>query len=149
VVGRDFDALQTNLVIDKGTAAGPAASACPVFSTAGLVGSLSQVFENTAWVTAALQQEPPGELHRQARSRVVGVLGVALPEFLRAQTRRAVEDVGRGDTLLTSGFGGHHSRRATPVAVVTRVVAGERRSQPAHRCAAVPSTSSHWKKCSS
>ena len=118
VVGRDFDRLQTNLVIDKGSAAG-LHERMPVFSYGGLVGSLSQVFENTAWVQLLSSKNHPVSCIDK-RSRVVGVLEWRYRNYFDLKHVGAVEDVIAGDTLLTSGFGGTIPKGYT-VAVVTRV----------------------------
>jgi len=118
VVGRDFDRLQTNLVIDKGTAAG-LRDRMPVFSYGGLVGSLSQVFENTAWVQLLSSKNHPVSCIDK-RSRVVGVLEWRQRNFFELKHVGAVEDVMAGDTLLTSGFGGTIPK-GYMVAIVTRV----------------------------
>jgi rod shape-determining protein MreC len=118
VVGRDFDRLQTNLVIDKGTVAG-LRERMPVFSYGGLVGSLSQVFENTAWVQLLSSKNHPVSCIDK-RSRVVGVLEWRYRNYFDLKHVGAVEDVVAGDTLLTSGFGGTIPKGYT-VAVVTRV----------------------------
>jgi rod shape-determining protein MreC len=118
VIGRDFDRLQTNLVIDKGASAG-LRERMPVLSYGGLVGSLSQVFENTAWVQLVSSKNHPVSCIDK-RSRVVGVLEWRYRNFFELKHVGAVEDVMAGDTLLTSGFGGTIPKGYT-VAVVTRV----------------------------
>jgi rod shape-determining protein MreC len=118
VVGRDFDRLQNNLVIDKGAASG-LRERMPVLSYGGLVGSLSQVFENTAWVQLLSSKNHPVSCIDK-RSRVVGVLEWRYRNFFELKHVGAVEDVVAGDTLLTSGFGGTIPKGYT-VAVVTRV----------------------------
>jgi rod shape-determining protein MreC len=118
VVGRDFDRLQTNLVIDKGAVAG-LRERMPVFSYGGLVGSLSQVFENTAWVQLLCSKNHPVSCIDK-RSRVVGVVEWRHRNFFEVKHVGAVEDVMAGDTLLTSGFGGTIPKGYV-VAIVTRV----------------------------
>ncbi len=118
VVGRDFDRLQTNLVIDKGTTAG-LRERMPVLSYGGLVGSLSQVFENTAWVQLLSSKNHPVSC-LDKRSRVVGVLEWRHRNFFELKHVGAVEDVMAGDTLLTSGFGGTIPKGYV-VAIVTHV----------------------------
>ena len=118
VIGRDFDRLQTNLVIDKGSSAG-FRERMPVLSYGGLVGSLSQVFENTAWVQLLSSKNHPVSC-MDKRSRVVGVLDWRFRNFFELKHVGAVEDVMAGDTLLTSGFGGTIPKGYV-VAVVTRV----------------------------
>jgi len=118
VVGRDFDRLQTNLVIDKGTTAG-LRNRMPVFSYGGLVGSLSEVFENSAWVQLLCSKNHPVSCIDK-RSRVVGVLEWRYRNFFELKHVGAVEDVMPGDTLITSGFGGTIPKGYV-VAVVTRV----------------------------
>ncbi len=118
VIGRDFDRLQTNLVIDKGSSAG-FRERMPVLSYGGLVGSLSQVFENTAWVQLLSSKNHPVSC-MDKRSRVVGVLEWRFRNFFELKHVGAVEDVMAGDTLLTSGFGGTIPKGYV-VAVVTRV----------------------------
>jgi rod shape-determining protein MreC len=118
VIGRDFDRLQTNLVIDKGSNAG-LRERMPVLSYGGLVGSLSQVFENTAWVQLLSSKNHPVSCVDK-RSRVVGVLEWRYRNFFELKHVGAVEDVMAGDTLLTSGFGGTIPKGYT-VAIVTRV----------------------------
>ncbi|HET6463696.1 MAG TPA: rod shape-determining protein MreC, partial [Candidatus Krumholzibacteria bacterium] len=118
VIGRDFDRLQTNLVIDKGSSAG-LRERMPVLSYGGLVGSLSQVFENTAWVQLLSSKNHPVSCVDK-RSRVVGVLEWRYRNFFELKHVGAVEDVTAGDTLLTSGFGGTIPKGYV-VAVVTRV----------------------------
>jgi rod shape-determining protein MreC len=104
VVGRDVDRLQTNLVIDKGTASG-LHEHMPVFTYGGLVGSLSRVFINTSWVQLMSSKNHPVSCIDK-RSRVVGVLEWRHRNFFELKHVSAVEDVVVGDTLLTSGFGG-------------------------------------------
>jgi rod shape-determining protein MreC len=118
VVGRDFDRLQNNLVIDKGATSG-LRERMPVFSYGGLVGSLSQVFENTSWVQLLSSKNHPVSCIDK-RSRVVGVIEWRYRNFFELKHVGAVEDVVVGDTLLTSGFGGTIPKGYT-VAVVTRV----------------------------
>jgi len=118
VVGRDFDRLQTNLVINKGVAAG-LRNRMPVFSYGGLVGSLSEVFENSAWVQLLSSKNHPVSCIDK-RSRVVGVLEWRFRNMFELKHVGAVEDVMAGDTLVTSGFGGTIPKGYV-VAVVTRV----------------------------
>lgn len=104
VVGRDFDRLQANLVIDKGSDAG-LREHMAVFSYGGLVGSLSRVFTSTSWVQLMSSKNHPVSCIDK-RSRVVGVLEWRHRNFFEVKHVSAVEDVVAGDTLLTSGFGG-------------------------------------------
>lgn len=118
VVGRDFDRLQANLVIDKGTAAG-LREKMPVFSYGGLVGSLSRVFLNSSWVQLLSSKNHPVSCIDK-RSRVVGVLEWRHRNFFEVKHVGGGEDVMAGDTLLTSGFGGTIPKGYV-VAIVTRV----------------------------
>lgn len=118
VIGRDFDRIQTNLVIDKGTEAG-LRERMPVFSYGGLVGSLSKVFANSAWVQLLSSRNHPVSCVDK-RSRVVGVLEWRHRNSFELRHVSANEDVVVGDTLLTSGFGGTIPK-GFPVAVVSRV----------------------------
>ena len=118
VVGRDFDRLQTNLVIDKGTSSG-LRERMPVFSYGGLVGSLSRVFTSTAWVQLLSSKNHPVSCIDK-RSRVVGVLEWRHRNFFELKHVGAAEDVMAGDTLLTSGFGGSIPKGYV-AAIVTRV----------------------------
>ncbi len=104
VVGRDFDRLQANLVIDKGSTTG-LREHMPVFSYGGLVGSLSRVFFGTSWVQLLSSKNHPVSCIDK-RSRVVGVLEWRYRNFFELKHVSAVEDVAPGDTLVTSGFGG-------------------------------------------
>jgi len=118
VVGRDFDRLQANLVIDKGSTSG-LRDRMPVFSYGGLVGSLSQVFFNTSWVQLLSSKNHPVSVIDK-RSRVVGVLEWRYRNFFEVKHVSAVEDVAPGDTLVTSGFGGAIPKGYV-AAIVTRV----------------------------
>jgi rod shape-determining protein MreC len=118
VVGRDIDRLQTNLVIDKGNAAG-LRERMPVLTYGGLVGSLSRVFLNTSWVQLLSSKNHPVSCIDK-RSRVVGVLEWRHRNFFELKHVGAVEDVMAGDTLLTSGFGGTIPKGYV-VAIVTHV----------------------------
>ena len=118
VVGRDFDRLQTNLEIDKGSAEG-LREKMPVFSYGGLVGSLSRVFLNTSWVELLSSKNHPVSCIDK-RSRVVGVLEWRYRNFFELRHVAASEDVVAGDTLLTSGFGGTIPKGYV-AAIVTRV----------------------------
>jgi rod shape-determining protein MreC len=118
VIGRDFDRIQTSLVIDKGAREG-LRERMPVFSYDGLVGSLSKVFEHTAWVQLLSSKNHPVSCIDK-RSRVVGVLEWRHRNNFELKHVSAVEDVALGDTLLTSGFGGTIPK-GFPVATVVRV----------------------------
>jgi rod shape-determining protein MreC len=119
VIGRDFDRVQTNLVIDKGSREG-LSERMPVFSYDGLVGSLSKVLENSAWVQLLSSKNHPVSCIDK-RSRVVGVLEWRYRNNFELKHVSATEDVAVGDTLLTSGFGGAVPK-GFPVAIVVRVV---------------------------
>jgi rod shape-determining protein MreC len=118
VVGRDFDRMQTSLVIDKGSSSG-LHEKMPVFTYGGLVGSLSRVFMNTSWVELLSSKNHPVSCIDK-RSRVVGVLEWRHRNFFELKHVGASEDVMAGDTLLTSGFGGAIPKGYV-VAIVTRV----------------------------
>jgi len=118
VIGRDFDRIQTSLVIDKGTADG-LAERMPVFSYEGLVGTLSHVEEKSAWVQLLASKNHPVSC-LDKRSRVVGVLEWNNRNNFDLKHVGVVEDVAAGDTLLTSGFGGTIPK-GFPVAIVQRV----------------------------
>jgi rod shape-determining protein MreC len=90
-----------------------------VLSYGGLVGSLSQVFENTAWVQLLCSKNHPVSCIDK-RSRVVGVVEWRRRNFFEVKHVGAVEDVMAGDTLLTSGFGGTIPKGYV-VAIVTHV----------------------------
>lgn len=104
VIGRDFDRIQTSLVIDKGAREG-LRERMPVFSYDGLVGSLSHVEDQSAWVQLLSSKNHPVSCIDK-RSRVVGVLEWRYRNNFELKHVSAVEDVAVGDTLLTSGFGG-------------------------------------------
>ena len=118
VIGRDFDRIQTSLVIDKGTADG-LAERMPVFSFEGLVGTISHVEEKSAWVQLLASKNHPVSCIDK-RTRVVGVLEWNNRNNFDLKHVGVVEDVATGDTLLTSGFGGTIPK-GFPVAVVQRV----------------------------
>ncbi len=118
VIGREFDRIQTTLVIDKGSREG-LRERMPVFSYDGLVGSLSRVQEQTSWVQLLSSRNHPVSC-LDKRSRVVGVLEWRHRNSFELRHVSAVEDVIVGDTLLTSGFGGTIPK-GFPVAVVVRV----------------------------
>ncbi len=117
VIGRDFDRIQTSLVIDKGAREG-LRERMPVFSYDGLVGSLSHVEEQSAWVQLLSSKNHPVSCIDK-RSRVVGVLEWRNRNNFELKHVSALEDVAVGDTLLTSGFGGTIPK-GFPVAVVVR-----------------------------
>jgi len=117
VIGRDFDRVQTSLVIDKGTLHG-LAERMPVFSYEGLVGTVSHVEEKSAWVQLLTSKNHPVSCIDK-RSRVVGVLEWRNRNNFELKHVGAVEDVAVGDTLLTSGFGGTIPK-GFPVAIVMR-----------------------------
>lgn len=118
VIGRDFDRIQTSLVVDKGAREG-LRERMPVFSYDGLVGSLSRVDEESAWVQLLASKNHPVSCIDK-RSRVVGVLEWRHRNNFELKHVSAVEDVAVGDTLLTSGFGGTIPK-GFPVAIVVRV----------------------------
>ncbi len=118
VIGRDFDRIQTSLVIDKGSREG-LRERMPVFSYDGLVGSLSQVMESSAWVQLLSSKNHPVSCIDK-RSRVVGVLEWRHRNNFELKHVSSMEDVAVGDTLLTSGFGGAVPK-GFPVAIVVRV----------------------------
>jgi rod shape-determining protein MreC len=118
VIGRDLDRIQTNLVIDKGADDG-LRERMPVFSYGGLVGSLSTVFPQSAWVQLLCSKNIPVSCVDK-RSRVVGVLEWRFRNQFEMKHVGGTEDVVAGDTLLTSGFGGTIPK-GFPVAIVTRV----------------------------
>jgi rod shape-determining protein MreC len=118
VIGRDFDRLQTSLVIDKGEREG-LRERMPVFSYDGLVGSLSRVHEQSAWVQLLASKQHPVSCVDK-RSRVVGVLEWRHRNDFELKNVNASEDVTVGDTLLTSGYGGTIPK-GFRVAIVTRV----------------------------
>ena len=118
VVGRDFDRMQANLVIDKGSSSG-LHEKMPVFTYGGLVGSLSRVFMNTSWVELLSSKNHPVSCIDK-RSRVVGVLEWRQRNFFELKHVGGAEDVMAGDTLLTSGFGGAIPKGYV-AAIVTRV----------------------------
>lgn len=120
VIGRDFDRNQTSLVIDKGSREG-LRERMPVFSYDGLVGSLSHVEEQSAWVQLLSSKNHPVSCIDK-RSRVVGVLEWRHRNNFELKHVSAVEDVAVGDTLLTSGFGGTIPK-GFPVAIVVRAAA--------------------------
>jgi rod shape-determining protein MreC len=120
VIGRDFDRIQTSLVIDKGSREG-LRERMPVFSYDGLVGSLSHVEEQSAWVQLLSSKNHPVSCIDK-RSRVVGVLEWRHRNNFELKHVSAVEDVAVGDTLLTSGFGGTIPKGFT-VAIVVRAAA--------------------------
>ena len=117
VIGRDFDRIQTSLIIDKGAREG-LRERMPVFSYDGLVGSLSHVEEQSAWVQLLSSKNHPVSCIDK-RSRVVGVLEWRHRNNFELKHVSAVEDVAVGDTLLTSGFGGTIPK-GFPVAIVVR-----------------------------
>lgn len=119
VIGRDFDRIQTSLVIDKGSREG-LRERMPVFSYDGLVGSLSRVQEQSAWVQLLSSKQHPVSCIDK-RSRVVGVLEWRHRNDFEWKHVNASEDVVVGDTLLTSGFGGTIPK-GFPVAIVVRVM---------------------------
>ena len=118
VIGRDFDRLQMNLVIDKGFAEG-LRERMPVLSYGGLVGTLSRVFSHSSWVQLLTSKNHPVSC-LDKRSRVVGVLEWRNRNAFELKHVSAVEDVVVGDTLVTSGFGGTIPKGYV-VAIVTRV----------------------------
>ena len=118
VIGRDFDRIQTSLVIDKGTTDG-LAERMPVFSFEGLVGTISHVEEKSAWVQLLASKNHPVSCIDK-RTRVVGVLEWNNRNNFDLKHVGVVEDIATGDTLLTSGFGGTIPK-GFPVAVVQRV----------------------------
>jgi len=118
VVGRDFDRIQTNLVIDKGSEEG-LRDRMPVFSYGGLVGSITNVFAHSSWVQLLASKNHPVSCIDK-RSRVVGVLEWRNRNQFELKHVSGSEDVAVGDTLLTSGFGGTIPKGYV-VAIVTRV----------------------------
>jgi len=117
VIGRDFDRIQTTLVIDKGANEG-LDERMPVFSYGGLVGSLVSVFPHSAWVQLLCSKNHPVSCVDK-RSRVIGVLEWRHRNLFEVKHINALEDVATGDTLLTSGFGGVIPK-GYPLAIVTR-----------------------------
>jgi rod shape-determining protein MreC len=118
VVGREFDRIQTTLVIDKGSEEG-LGERMPVFSYSGLAGSLTRVFPHSAWVQLLCSKNHPVSCVDK-RSRVVGVMEWRYRNMFEVKHVSAVEDVVAGDTLLTSGFGGSIPK-GYMLGIVTRV----------------------------
>jgi rod shape-determining protein MreC len=118
VIGRTIDRFQTTLVIDKG-AQDSLSVGMPVFSYQGLVGKLTDVYDESAWVRLLCSKSHTVSCIDK-RSRVVGVLEWRHRNQFELTSVSVVEDVAVGDTLLTSGFGGVVPK-GFPVAVVTKV----------------------------
>lgn len=104
VIGREFDRIQTTLVVDKGAEEG-LAERMPVFSYSGLAGSITKVFPHSAWVQLLCSKNHPVSCVDK-RSRVVGVMEWRHRNMFEVKNVSAVEDVASGDTLLTTGYGG-------------------------------------------
>lgn len=118
VVGRDFDRLQTTLIIDKGEADSLAVK-MPVLSYQGYIGHIFRVYEHSAQVQLICSRNNPVSC-LDKRSRVVGMLEWKYQSYFEFKHVGVVEDVSVGDTLITSGFGGVVPK-GFPVAIVTKV----------------------------
>jgi rod shape-determining protein MreC len=119
VIGRNLDRFQDVLVIDKG-ADDSLRVKMPVLSYQGFVGKITKVFGNSSHVQLITSRNSPVSC-LDKRSRVVGILEWIQGDEFSLKDVGINEDIRKGDTLITSGYGGVVPK-GFPVAVVKSVL---------------------------
>lgn len=108
VVARDPGTWTSTIVINRGTADGITKD-MPVVTPKGLVGSVVQVYANTAKVQLILDpRSAVGAIVQRPESRVAAIVegNGAQPLVPRMVNLSRDADIIKGDKIITSGFGG-------------------------------------------
>lgn len=119
IVKVDADPFKHQVILDKGKQAGIYVGQ-PVLDAEGIIGEVIEVFEKTARVIL-LTDAMHGIAVEDLRNGVRGiVMGVGTPNILSLQYVPNTVDIQIGDTLVTSGLGGHYPA-GYPVGVITEI----------------------------
>ncbi len=108
VIGRDPGSWTSTIVINRGTADGIAKD-MPVITPQGLAGSVVSVYSKTAKVQLILDpRSAVGSLVQRLESRVAAIVEGYGPNPLTPHMVNLARDADiiKGDTIITSGFGG-------------------------------------------
>ena len=107
VFAREPNNLQDRIAIDRGRADGLQENMIVLTKQGSLVGTISRVLDNVAWVT--LITDPSSAVSGLIQdSRVQGVIVGAADGTLTMEFVEETADVKEGDLVLTSGIGGRH-----------------------------------------
>ena len=108
VIGRNPGNVAGSILIDRGRRQGVERD-MPVITGQGLVGTVGQVYENSAQVQLILHPKSAvGGVVQRAASRAIGVVNgnAGDPASPQLQNLSRDADVIEGDVVVTSGFGG-------------------------------------------
>lgn len=108
VIERDYGGWTHTMVIDRGSDSG-LKKYMPVIVPSGLVGFVSEVYENSARVQLLLDPRATvGGIVQRPDSRVVSMVSgnSGNPGYLTFLSLAKESDVIKGDTIVTSGYGG-------------------------------------------
>ena len=107
VFAREPNNLQDRIAIDRGRADGLREGMIVLTKQGSLVGTVSRVLDDVAWVT--LITDPSSAVSGLIQgSRVQGVIVGAADGTLTMEFVEETADVKEGDLVLTSGIGGRH-----------------------------------------
>ena len=109
VFARDPSNLKDVIAIDRGRADGLLEGMVVLTRQGSLVGSVTRVLDNVAWVTLITDPNSPVSAFIQ-ESRVEGVVVGAADGTLTMEFVQETAEVKEGDLVLTSGIGGRHPR---------------------------------------
>lgn len=104
IVGRSPDNWFQRILIDKGSRDGVLQDS-PAVGTKGLIGKVTQVGAHTAWITLVTDPSLSVSCLNQ-RTRVAGILAGHSSELPVLNYVQQQADFRKGDSLVTSGFGG-------------------------------------------
>lgn len=107
VFAREPNNLQDRIAIDRGRADGLRVGMVVVTRQGSLVGFITSILDDVAWVTVITDQTSGVSAVIQA-SRVQGVVVGAANGTLTMEFVEETADVKEGDLVLTSGIGGRH-----------------------------------------
>ncbi len=107
VFAREPNNLQNRIAIDRGRADGLREGMIVLTKQGSLVGTISRVLDDVAWVTLITDPSSAVSGLIQA-SRVQGVIVGAADGTLTMEFVEETADVKEGDLVLTSGIGGRH-----------------------------------------
>lgn len=122
VIMRDYGGWSQTMVIDRGTDSG-LKKYMPVIVPEGLVGFVSEVYENSARVQLLLDPRTTvGGIVERPASRVVSMVSGASghPDTVAFINVPKEADVIKGDTVITSGYGGVYPK-GLPIGTVENV----------------------------
>ena len=108
IVGREPGNVAGSVLIDRGRRQGIEKD-MPLVTAQGLVGTVTQVYDNSAQVQLLLHpRSAVGGVVQRAASRAIGVVGgnTGDPFSPQLQNLSRDADVIEGDVIVTSGFGG-------------------------------------------